>query len=55
MGSWSAFTAGLIFNPGASATRTVVTLDHSAKDGSMIDVVNIPVQFSQQVDRVKPA
>jgi hypothetical protein len=45
MGEWRPFTAHISFDPLASVTGTLVAFDRSARDGSMLDVVRIPVRF----------
>ena len=45
IGAWSPFSARLTFPPPQTVSGTVVAFDRSAKDGSMIDVVTIPVTF----------
>ncbi|GMU79320.1 MAG: hypothetical protein AMXMBFR46_21130 [Acidimicrobiia bacterium] len=46
MGTWGPFRASVPFTKGSDTTGYVVVFDSSAKDGSMIDLVEIPVRFA---------
>ena len=46
MGTWGPFSVKIGFAKGADATGFVVVFEDSPKDGSMINVVEIPVRFA---------
>jgi hypothetical protein len=45
-GTWGTFDASVPFNRGADTTGTVVVFEDSPKDGTMINVVEVPVRFA---------
>ena len=45
MGRWGPFEGSLEFDPGAATTGTLVVYESSARDGSEINVTEIPVRF----------
>ncbi len=45
MGTWGPFEGSLEFDPGAATTGTLVVFESSARDGSEINVTEIPVRF----------
>jgi len=46
MGTWGPFEAKVTFEAGSNTDGTVVVFEDSPKDGSMINVVQIPVRFA---------
>jgi spore germination protein GerM len=45
-GTWGTFAVNVPFAKGAQTTGTVVLFETSPKDGSMVNVVEVPVRFS---------
>ncbi|MFA5885083.1 MAG: GerMN domain-containing protein [Acidimicrobiia bacterium] len=46
MGTWGPFAASVPFAKGTNTTGKVVVFEDSPKDGSMVNVVEVPVRFS---------